>query len=55
MEIQKSPNSQSSLEKGRMELEESTFLTSDYTTKLWSSKQKKQKAQKQKHRPMEQD
>ena len=33
METQKTPNSQSSLEK-RMELEESTFLISDYTTKL---------------------
>ena len=33
METQKTPNSQSSLEK-RMELEESTFLTSGYTTKL---------------------
>ena len=32
-----------------MELEESTFLTSDYTTKLQSF------AQKQKYRPMEQD
>ena len=39
METQKTPNSQSSLEKKRMELEESTFLTSDYTTKLQSSRQ----------------
>ena len=39
METQKTPNSQSSLEKKRMELEESTFLTSDYTTKLQSSTQ----------------
>lgn len=34
MEIQKTPNSQSNLEKEKMELEESTLLTSDYTTKL---------------------
>ena len=33
MEIQKTPNSQISRER-RMELEESTTLTSDYTTKL---------------------
>ena len=39
METQKTPNSQSSLEKERMELEKSTFLTSDYTTKLQSSRQ----------------
>ena len=43
METQKTPNSQSSLEKEekerRMELEESNFLTSDYTTKLQSSRQ----------------
>ena len=38
METQKTPNSQNSLEK-RMELEESTFLASDYTTKLQSSRQ----------------
>ena len=38
METQKTPNSQSSLE-WRMELEESTFLTSDYTTKLESLRQ----------------
>ena len=35
-----------------MELEESTFLTSDYTTKLQSSGQQDKK---QKCRPMEQD
>ena len=40
--------------KSRMELEESTFLTSDYTTKLQSSRQYGL-AQKQKYRPMEQD
>ena len=34
MEIQKTPNSQSNLDKEKMELEESTLLTSDYTTKL---------------------
>ena len=39
METQKNPNSQSSLEKEEMELEESIFLTSDYTTKLQSSRQ----------------
>ena len=38
METQKTPNSQISRER-RMELEESTFLTSDYTTKLQSSRQ----------------
>jgi len=35
METQKTPNSQSSLER-RMKLEESTFLSSDNTTKLQS-------------------
>ena len=39
METQKTPNGQSSLEKEKMELEESTFLTSDYTKKLQSSRQ----------------
>ena len=38
METPKIPNSYSSLER-RMELEESIFLTSDYTTKLQSSRQ----------------
>ena len=38
VETQKTPNSQNSLEK-RMELEESIFLASDYTTKLQSSRQ----------------
>ena len=38
MEIQKTPNSQISRER-RMELEESTTLTSDYTTKLQPSRQ----------------
>ena len=38
METQKTPNSQSSLEKEE-ELEKSTFLTSDYTKKLQSSRQ----------------
>ena len=37
-----------------MELEESTFMTSDYTTKLQSSRQYST-AQKQKYRPTEQD
>ena len=39
METQKTLNSQSSLDERRLELEESTFLTSDYTTKLQSSRQ----------------
>ena len=39
METQKTPNSQSSLEKKRMEPEESAFLFSDYTTMLQSSRQ----------------
>ena len=39
METQKTPNSQSNLEKRRMELEESTFPTSDYITKLQLSRQ----------------
>ena len=40
METQKTSNSQSNLEKERrMELEESTCLTSDYTAKLQSSRQ----------------
>ena len=39
METQKTPNSQNSLEKEEMELEKSIFLTSDYTTKLPSSRQ----------------
>ena len=34
MEAQKNPNSQSSLEGKKTELEESDSLTSDYTTKL---------------------
>ena len=38
MEAQKTPNSQSNIEKEK-QLEESTFLTSDYTTKLQLSKQ----------------
>ena len=38
METPKTPNSQSNIEK-ETELEESAFLTSDYTTKLKSSKQ----------------
>ena len=33
------PNSQSNFEKKKMELEESTFLTSDYTSKLELSRQ----------------
>ena len=37
METQKTTNSQSNLEK-KMELDESTFLTSDYITKPQSSR-----------------
>ena len=54
VETQKTLNSQSSLEKKRLELEESTLLTSDYITKLQSSRQHGT-GTKQKHRPMEQD
>ena len=39
METQKTLNSQSNLEKEKMELEKSYSLTSDYTTKLELSKQ----------------
>ena len=39
MEIQKAPNSQSNLEEKRMETEEPTYLISDYTTNLQSSRQ----------------
>ena len=39
METQKTPNSQSNLEEKKMEMEESSFLTSDYTTKLQSLRQ----------------
>ena len=38
MKTQKTPNSQNSLEE-KMELKESTLLTSDYTTKLQSLRQ----------------
>ena len=48
IEIQKTSNSQ------RMELKESTRLTSDYTTKLQSSRQYLL-AQRQKYRSMEQN
>ena len=66
LEIQNTLNSQSNFEKKRMELEESTYLTSDYTTKLQSSRQygtgtkteiqingTKQKAQRQAFAPMD--
>ena len=53
METQKTLNSKVIL-KGKNEAKESTFLTSDYTTKLQSSKPMIL-AQKQKYRPMEQD
>ena len=39
METQKTPNSQSHLEKEEWSWKESTFLTSDTTTKLQSSRQ----------------
>ena len=39
METQKIPNSQSNLDKEKTELEESGSRTSDYTTKLQSSRQ----------------
>ena len=39
METQKTLNSQRNLEGKKMELEESAFLTSDYTTKLQSPRQ----------------
>ena len=39
METQKIPNSQSSLEKEEWSWRKSTFLNSDYTTKLQSSRQ----------------
>ena len=39
METQKTPNSQSSLEKEEWSWRNQTFLTSDYTTKLQSSRQ----------------
>ena len=39
METQKTPNSKSNPEKEKLELEESGSLTSDYITKLQSSKQ----------------
>ena len=39
METKETPNSQSNIEKEKMEMEESGFLTSDNTTKLQLSKQ----------------
>ena len=39
METRETPNSQSSLEEKKTELEESGSQTSDYTTKLQSPKQ----------------
>ena len=39
METQKTPNSQSSLEKEEWSWRNQTFLASDYTTKLQSSRQ----------------
>ena len=39
METQKTPNSQSSLEKEKWSWGKSTFLRSDYTTRLQSSRQ----------------
>ena len=54
METQKTPNSQSSLEGKKTELEESGSLTSDYNTKL-QYQDNMVLAQKQKYRSMEQD
>ena len=60
MKTQKTLNNQSNSEKEewswkqRMELKESTFLTSDYTTKLQPSRQYGT-GTKQKYRPQEQD
>ena len=55
MVTQKTLDNQSSLEKEKMELEESTFLTSDYTKKLQSSRQHGAGTKKKKYRPAEQD
>ena len=52
VETQKTLSRQSSQE--RMEMEESNFLTSDYSTKLQTSRQS-DTSQKQKYRPIEQD
>ena len=54
MEIQKTSNSQSDLEKKKMELEESTYLTSGSTTKPQLS-DSMVLAQRQKYRSMEQN
>ena len=54
MKTQKTPNSQSSLEKEEWSWRKSTFLNSDYTTKLQSSRQYGTST-KQKYRSMEQD
>ena len=53
MKTQKTLNSQSSRE--GMELKKSTFLASDYTAKLQSSRQYGTGTKKQKYKPMEQD
>ena len=50
METQKTPNSQSHLEKEEWSWKESTFLTSDTTTKLQSSRQYGTGQKKQKYR-----
>ena len=54
METQKTPNSQSSLEGKKTELEESDSLTSDYTTN-YSNQDNMVLSEKQKHRTMEQN
>ena len=54
METQKTPNSQSSLEGEKKELEESDSLTSDYTTK-YRNQNSMVLAQEQKYRSMEHD
>ena len=53
MEIQKNSNSQSNLER-RMELKESTYLTSGYATKLQSLRQYGTST-RQKYRSMEEN
>ena len=54
METQKTPNSQSSLEKEEWSWRNQSFLTSDYTTKLQSSRQGGNGTETE-IRPMEQD
>ena len=63
METQKTPEQPKQSSERRIDLEQSTCLTSDYTTKLQSSRQcgtgthkkKERKKERKKYRPMEQD